>query len=118
MKTNGLPTVEAFEELGLDLMTVLESRAAAMLICDALYSSRWQRLTFDELKETESALHRTLGPGVVAYEGISLFSLIWDGDEHRASRRRTELAPFVVQAAQKRGAPVIAERTSVPGAAA
>jgi transcriptional regulator with XRE-family HTH domain len=105
--TQGLPSFDAFKSLDLAGMTLWESRAIGLLICDSLYDGRWKSLRFDSLKDVESSLRETLGDGAVSYEGATILSLLFNGDDHHAPLRRAELAPFVVQAAQKRAAPAI-----------
>lgn len=107
ISAGSLPGIDAFNSLGLDDMTAWESRAAALLVCDAIYGARWHSAGDSELRTVASHARRALGDNAVNYSGQSFLGWLTDSDEH-VPLMRAELAPCVVIAAQKRLAPPLA----------
>lgn len=103
---DGLLSVNEFQALALAEMQLWESRAAGVLICESLYGELWRSVCFDELKEIEAVLRRSLPSGEqVSYRERSFFDSIFGDAEEFCPRRRADLAPYITMVASERRAP-------------
>jgi transcriptional regulator with XRE-family HTH domain len=103
VSTEGLATKNDFALLKSDEMVVCESRATASLLCAAMYRDAWRTTSFENLKQTESALRGRLPQAVALdYRKRSLLEILFTDEADACAKRRADLAPYVVMAALQR----------------
>jgi transcriptional regulator with XRE-family HTH domain len=114
ISTVGLVSVAEFASLPVHEVESWESRASALLICDAIYGTRWRDLGFDDLKTLEDALALALpADNPLRYRRRPALEIIFGDAEDFCPMRKADLAPFIVALARTRAAPaVVASRAT------
>ena len=108
VRTDGLVSMDEFNAFDLASMRLWESRAAGVLVCEALYGRAWQDACFDRLKEIEESLRGGLERGEkleLRERGVG--HILFGDAEEFSSRRRADLSPYIVRAAERRRAPTL-----------
>lgn len=115
---DGLLPLAEFEALELAEMQLWESRAAGVLICESLYGESWRDVCFDNLKEVEAELRKSLPSGEpLIYRARGLGHQIFGYSKEFCPLRRADLAPYIAKVASERSAPALTTALSRASAA-